>query len=223
MDPGIGDQLDPHRGQPVLARGAAPDQATGAVLAIHGRGGSAGDILGLVDELADGRLALLAPQASGSSWYPLSFLAPLEDNEPHLSSALASLERLVERLDQRGIPSSSVLIVGFSQGACLTLEYVARHPRRFGGVAALTGGLLGPRGRDWSALAGDLEGTPTLLAAGDPDPYVPWWRVEESAKVLERLGAETTLCRYPGLGHTVSDEEMERLRALAAALPSAAR
>ncbi|MDX1644678.1 MAG: dienelactone hydrolase family protein [Thermoanaerobaculia bacterium] len=211
----------PHAGFRVATAGAPVEEANGAVVLLHGRGGSARDILGLAREIARPDLAYLAPQAVGNSWYPLSFLAPLEANEPHLSSALEVVDAIVRNLAERSVASGSILLAGFSQGACLTLEYVARHPRRYGGVTALTGGLLGPPERDFRSLAGDLAGTPVRLAAGDPDPHVPWERVEQSARVLERLGAATAIERYPGLPHTIHPDEIGHLRQLAARISSA--
>lgn len=213
------DLSGPHAGYRIATAGRPIEEASGAVILVHGRGGSADDILGLRHEIPRDHLAYLAPQARGNTWYPLRFLAPLEDNEPHLSSALGVLDELIAGLAERSISSRSVLLIGFSQGACLTSEYIARHPRRYGGVAVLTGGLLGPRARDWSTLDGDLAGTPVLLGAGDPDPHVPWRRVEESAEVLERMGAQVTLRRYPGLGHAIHRDEIEHLKRLVAALP----
>lgn len=209
----------PHAGYRIATAGAPADEARGAVVLVHGRGGSAEEILGLADEIPHPSLAYLAPQANGNTWYPQSFLAPLASNQPHLSSALAVLDEVIEHLAQRSIPSRSVLLVGFSQGACLILEFVARHPRRYGGVAALTGGLIGPPERAFRSFDGDLAGTPVLLAAPDPDPHVPWARVEQSAEVLERLGAAVTLRRYPGMGHTINRDQVEHLRDLVDRIP----
>jgi predicted esterase len=185
---------------------------------VHGRGASAESILALGAEVVGDdpgrrRVALVAPRASGHSWYPHSFLAPLEDNEPWLSSGLAALGELVADLEADGIPPERVVVAGFSQGACLALEFAARNPRRYGGVAGLTGGLIGPPGTP-RGDAGSLAGTPVFLGAGDPDPHVPWARVEESAEALGRLGAEVTLRRYPGLPHTVNREEIEAVRGM---------
>ncbi len=197
----------PHQGQPVVRTGAPPGEARAAVVLLHGRGADADDILGLAGPLRCPGVAYLAPQAAGRTWYPYSFLAPLEANEPWLSSALACVDEIVGELAGEGIAADRVLLAGFSQGACLTLEYAARHPRRYGGVVAFTGGLIGPPGtpRDYP---GSLDGTPAFLGAGDPDPHVPWTRVEESATVLSRLGAEVQVARYPGLGHAIADEEL---------------
>jgi predicted esterase len=203
----------PHGGGRVATSGRPLAEASGAVVLVHGRGASAEDILTLAAELDRPDLANLAPQAAGGTWYPQSFLAPLAANEPGLSSALAVLAALVARVEAAGIPAARLVLAGFSQGACLALEFAARHPRRYAAVAGLTGGLIGPAGtpRDY---AGSLAGTPVLLAAGDPDPHVPWARVEETARVLGGLGARVDLRRYPGLPHTVNGEEIAALRAL---------
>jgi predicted esterase len=210
-----GQPRGPHQGEPVLRAGAAPGEAAAAVLLLHGRGADAGDILGLAEPLWQPDVAYLAPQAAGHTWYPYSFLAPLEANEPWLSSALARVGELVDHLAAEGVPAQRVLLAGFSQGACLTLEYAARHPRRYGGVVAFTGGLIGPPGtpRDYP---GSLDGTPTFLGAGDPDPHVPWARVEESAAVLSRMGAAVQVARYPGLGHAIADDELAHAREILA-------
>lgn len=208
---------DPHAGQPVRTWGVPVESAPGAVIALHGRGASAGDILGLARAMALPRLAWLAPQARGGAWYPYSFLAPLEENQPGLDSALRLITGVVETLLRAGCRRERIALLGFSQGACLATEYLARHAARHGGLAAFTGGLIGPPGTRF-AYPGSLAGTPCLLAAGDPDPHVPWPRVEESAKVLGALGGEVTLRRYPGLPHVVNDDEIAQARALLAPL-----
>jgi predicted esterase len=208
---------DPHRGLAIAAAGAPLAEARAAAILVHGRGGSARDILGLAAELDRPGVAWLAPQAAGNSWYPESFLAPLGSNQPHLDSALAALARIVDRVADEGPGVRRLALIGFSQGACLALELAARRARRFGAVAGLTGGLIGPPGtaRDYP---GSLAGTPVLLAAGDPDPHVPWSRVEESAAVFTGLGAAVDLRRYPGLPHSINADEIERLDELLAAL-----
>ena len=208
---------DPHRGQPVLERGRPLGAAAGVVILLHGRGASASDILGLADALGERSLAYVAPQAAGGTWYPHSFLAPLRDNEPWLTSALAAIAALVGRADQAGIPRSRVVVAGFSQGACLATEFVARHASRYGGLIAFTGGLIGPMGTRFQ-YQGDLGATPVFLGAGDPDPHVPWARVEESASVLSGLGAAVTVRRYPGLGHAIDQDEIDEARKIVSKL-----
>lgn len=206
-------ERDPHGGQRVVAAGRALGEASAAMILVHGRGASAESILQLAHELGRPDFAFLAPQASGYTWYPYSFLAPLEANEPYLTSALGRVDAVVEHVLDAGVPAERLLLLGFSQGACLTLEYVARHARRYGGVAGLTGGLIGPEGtpRDY---AGSLDGTPVFLGTSDPDPHVPVARVEETARVLRQLGAQVTTRVYPGRGHTVNEDELEHVRAM---------
>lgn len=201
----------------VLAAGTPLGQATAAMILVHGRGASAEDILGLGRELGRPDLAYLAPQAEGYSWYPYSFLAPIERNEPGLSNGLALLGHLVERLGSEGIPPERTVLLGFSQGACLTLEYAARNARRFAGVAGLSGGLIGPPGtpRDYP---GTFGGTPVFLGCSDRDPHIPLERVKETTEVLTRMGAQVTERIYPAMGHTVNEDEMEQVRSLLAGL-----
>ena len=185
--------------------------AKAAVILVHGRGASAEDILSLAEELSFPEFAYLAPDAAGHSWYPYSFLAPFEQNQPWLDSALRLLGKIVEDAIAGGIPRNKIALVGFSQGACLSTEFVARNAARYGGLIAFTGGLIGPPGTQF-AYSGDLAGTPCFLGAGDPDAHVPWARVEESAAVLAKLGGEVTLRRYPGMPHTINEDEIEHAR-----------
>jgi phospholipase/carboxylesterase len=204
---------DPHQGQPVLAAGQPLDRAKAAMVLLHGRGATAQGILSLADELGHSGFAYLAPQALANSWYPLSFLAPLDRNEPYLSSALSGISHVVESLTQAGIPDERIALLGFSQGACLALEFAARHARRYGGVFGLSGGLIGPDGtsRDY---AGSMAGTPVFLGCSDADPHIPSERVIESAEVFRRLGAEVTARLYPRMGHTVNQDELDFVRTM---------
>ena len=204
---------DPHRDEALLRYGAPLDKSAGAVILLHGRGGSAEDILSLAREIHQPELAYLAPQAALHSWYPYSFLAPIEQNQPWLSSALRRVESVLELVTQSGITTTQIVIAGFSQGACLATEFVASHPKRYGGLLAFTGGLIGPPGADLKH-EGSFDGMPAFLGSGDPDPHVPWHRVEESARVLGQMGAITTLRRYQGRSHTISNEELELGRRL---------
>lgn len=202
-----------HDGGAVLQAGIPLDKARLAVVLLHGRGSSAEDILGLGSAFELPNVAYLAPQAAGHTWYPLSFLAPREANEPYLSSALAKVEAIVRSLEQVGFGSDRIVIAGFSQGACLSTEFVASHPARYGGLIAFTGGLIGPPG-SLHTPAGELAGTPALLCSGDPDSHVPWQRVEESATILNAMGAKVTTKRYPGRPHTITQEEIKLGRSL---------
>jgi len=204
---------DPHRDQPVLTAGRKLSEAAGVIILVHGRGASAEDILQLRDELDYPELAYVAPQAAGNSWYPYSFLAPIEQNEPWLTSALNKLKNIVGNITREGIPQDKIVIAGFSQGACLATEFVARNAANSGGLIAFTGGLIGPPGTDFR-YSGSLSGTPAFLGAGDPDAHVPWQRVRESADVLSALGADVLLRRYPGMPHTISRQELEEARRL---------
>jgi len=206
IDPG-----SPHRDSKILERGAALDEAAGAVILLHGRGASAEDILVLGEHLRLMGVALLAPEAAGHTWYPNSFLAPIASNEPWLTSALELVHHLVSRCGTAGIGTERVVIAGFSQGACLASEFVARYPQRYGAVLAFTGGLIGPPGSDLHH-AGELSGTPVLLSSGDPDPHVPWSRVEETAQQLRAMGAAVRVERYRGRPHTVLPEELQMAR-----------
>jgi phospholipase/carboxylesterase len=208
-----GVKTSPHRGQPVVTAGRPLAEADAAVVLVHGRGATAESILTLADELGRPEPAYAAPQAAGSTWYPYSFLAPIERNEPYLSSALELLESVLAKIEAAGIPPERTVLLGFSQGACLALEFAARHAQRFGGVVALSGGLIGPPGtrRDY---AGAFDGTPVLLGCSDHDPHVPEERVHESAEVFRRMGAGVTERIYPGLGHTVNQDELSWVRDL---------
>lgn len=205
--------LDPHATQPMLHTGAPLASATGAIVLLHGRGGSASDILTLAGPLHHEGIAFLAPQAAGHTWYPNSFLAPRAANEPWLTSALARVASTIESIEAASIPRSRVLIAGFSQGACLATEFVASNPARYAALIVFTGGLIGPLDADLRH-SGSLEGTPALFLSGDPDPHVPWPRVQASAAELDRMGARITAHRYPGRPHTISADELEHARRL---------
>jgi predicted esterase len=213
---------DPHRGQPVARAGQPLARATAAMVMVHGRGGSAEDILSLSRELDVAGFAYLAPQAAGQTWYPYSFLSPIEQNEPGISSGLGAIAAALETLERAAIPAERAVLLGFSQGACLSLEFAARAARRYGGVAGLSGGLIGPEGtpRDYS---GSLAGTPVFLGCSDVDPHIPAPRVAETAAVLRRLGGEVDMRIYPGMGHTVNEDEVEAVRAIMRAVIESAR
>jgi len=206
---------DPHAGQPVLRFGPPTDEARIVAILLHGRGASAEDILGLAPQFTATGVAYLAPQAAGSTWYPYPFLAPLQQNEPWLGSALRVVAGLVDGLGQHGVPPDRIAIMGFSQGACLTLEFVARHARRYAAAVAFTGGLIGAPGTPRN-YTGSFAGTPILIGSSDVDPHVPIDRVRGSTAVLSRMGAEVDERIYPRMGHTINADELEAADALLA-------
>jgi phospholipase/carboxylesterase len=195
---------------PVLEAGEPLNRARGAMILAHGRGATAEDIMTIAAELQHPGFAYLAPQAAGNAWYPYPFTAPLDSNEPYLSSALEVLEVLLARVEVT-VPAERVILLGFSQGACLTLEFAARHARRYGGVVGFSGGLIGPDGtpRDYQ---GGFDGTPAFLGCSDVDPHIHKHRVVEAAEVFKRMGADVTMRLYPGMGHTVNEDELEAAR-----------
>lgn len=203
---------DPHAAMPIEGAESARGSDRAALVLVHGRGASAREMLAFAESLAAHGVRLLAPQAAGHTWYPQRFLAPLEANEPWLSSALAKLGTIAAALEADGIRPERIVWFGFSQGACLASEFIARNPRRWGGLVAAVGGRIGPPGTDF-ADPGDLARTPIYLGAGDPDPHVPWMRVEESAAAFERQNGAVTLRRYPGFPHAVPPEALEFARA----------
>jgi predicted esterase len=203
----------PHGGERVLMEGAPLETAAGALIAIHGRGGGAEDIIALAREIAPPNVTIVAPQAAGNTWYPYPFLAPTERNEPYLSSALRTVADLVAQVGEHGIPPEQIAVMGFSQGACLALEAAARNARRYAAVIGFSGGLIGPPGTSFD-FAGSLDGTPVFLGCSDVDPHIPKERVEESAVALNRLGAAVDVRLYPGMSHTVNRDELEAARSI---------
>lgn len=192
----------------VIIAGKKISDAKKALVMLHGRGASAGDIMTLGNYLNVKDHAWFVPQATNHTWYPYSFLAPSQQNEPWLSSAIALLNEIVTDIQQSGIATEQIYFVGFSQGACLTLEYVTRHARRWGGVAAFTGGLIGDKINP-SIYHGDFMQTPVFIGSSDPDPHVPVDRVLDSATLLRSMHASVTEKIYPNMGHTVAMEEIE--------------
>ena len=212
-----GNILGPHQGQPVRHSGEPLDRARAAMIMIHGRAASAEDILELTGELHKHGFAYFAPQAADQSWYPNSFLAPIPSNEPGLSSGLAVIASLFSQLSDAGIPPERTILLGFSQGACLSLEFVARNARRYGGVAVLSGGLIGPEGTPRN-YPGSLAGTPIFLGCSDIDPHIPKARVEQSAEVLRRMGGDVTVRLYPRMGHTINHDEIRFVQHMMSAI-----
>ena len=197
----------------MLETGEPLAKARAAMVLVHGRGATAEDIMTLAADLMHPGFAYLAPQAAGSAWYPNPFTAPLAANEPYLSSALGVLENLLGRIEAT-IPAQRIILLGFSQGACLALEFAVRHARRYGGLVGLSGGLIGPAGtpRDYP---GSFEGTPAFLGCSDIDPYIEKDRVLEAATVLKQMNSRVTVRFYPGMGHT---EEIESAREIVEAI-----
>jgi len=199
----------PHRGQPVLATGRPLDEAKAAMVLVHGRGATAQSILELGGVLGHPDFAYLAPQASGNTWYPYSFLAPIAQNEPGITSGLRAVAAVVAAIEAAGIPAEKIIIGGFSQGACLASEFVARQARRYGGLLAFSGGLIGPPGtpRDY---VGSLAGMPVFIGCSDVDPHIPLVRVTETADTLTQLDASVVKKVYPGMGHTIIQDEIDQ-------------
>jgi phospholipase/carboxylesterase len=197
----------------IIAAGVPLARADKAVILLQGRGATAADIFSLTDHFAQNDLAYVAPQAPGNSWYPHSFLAPLEDNEPALSEALATVGELIESLAKDGVAPERVVLLGFSQGGCLALEYAARHARRYAAVIGLSAGLIGPAHRERN-YAGSLVGTPVFLGCGDLDDHIPLERVKGSTKVLRDLGGEVKQRIYRGMGHGINDDEIAEVQSM---------
>jgi phospholipase/carboxylesterase len=209
----------PHQSQPLVTGGADPEAAEAAVVAVHGRGATAESILDLAREVSADRddVALLAPQAARNTWYPNSFLEPTERNEPGFGSGLRAVGDAVATATDAGVPAERVLVVGFSQGACLSSEFFARNARRYGGFAALSGGLHGPEDTP-REYEGSLDGTPVFLGCSDRDPHIPLERVHETRDVFEGLGADVDERIYEGMGHGVNEEELRVVSGMVADL-----
>lgn len=204
-----------HHGQPILSAGVPLAEARAALVLIHGRGATAESILALGQELDTPGFVYLAPQAANFAWYPERFIAPVQRNEPWLSSALHLLDDLLEHLAGAGIPAERTVLLGFSQGGCLALEYGARRSRRYGGLVALSGALI-ENGDQPRAYAGSLAGTPAFLGCSDSDMHIPVERVRRSTRLLADLGAAVTERIYPRMGHTVNEDEITAVRELLA-------
>ena len=196
----------------MVSAGAPLDDADAVVIMVHGRNAAPRNILELIDRFQRPRVACVAPAAAGGTWYPNSFMAPRASNEPGLSSALAMLEALVTATIERGVPTNKIVLLGFSQGACLTSEFVLRHPRRYGGVAIFSGGVIGVPGSTWDDVTASLDGTPMFFGCSDIDAHIPKERVLESAALFQRLGARVMCTLYPGMGHLVNDDEIHALQ-----------
>jgi len=210
--------MNPHAGQPVETRGPRPEEARAAVIMIHGRNAMPRSILELVSLIGLKDVHYVAPAAANNTWYPFSFLSEVAKNEPGISSGYAVIDGLVSDLLARGLSRDRILLLGFSQGGCLASTWAARNAARYGGVFALSAGLIGPPGTEWS-FPGTFEGTPVFLGCSDIDNHIPKERVEESAEVFRRMGAEVTMRIYPNMAHTVNNDEVLFIRQILTGIP----
>lgn len=206
--------MEPHANQPVVFAGAPVESAKAVLIMVHGRNAAPKNILELIERFDRPEIACAAPAAAGGTWYPNSFMAERSSNEPGLSSALAMLDSLVERLISQGFSSKRIALLGFSQGACLTSEFVLRHPRRYGAVAIFSGGLIGPPGTTWDDVSGSYDGMPMFFGCSDIDSHIPKERVIDSELVFRRLDANVKRTLYPGMAHLVNDDEIRELQTL---------
>ncbi len=211
--------MHPHADQPLVTRGRPLGEGAAAMILVHGRGATPDNILELADALPHPDFTYLAPAASGNTWYPYSFMADIPSNEPGISSGLAVLDSLVERVMEAGVPARRIVLAGFSQGACLMSEFAVRRARRYGGILAFSGGLIGPPGTVWSQ-EGDFDGTPAFFGCSDVDAHVPRSRVDESARVLAGMGAKVEKRIYPGMGHLINEDEIAFARSVVEAVGS---
>jgi len=198
---------------PVRTMGVPLEKARAAMVMVHGRGATAESILSLVPALTPQGFAFLAPQASGNTWYPNSFMAPIPSNEPGISSGIAAIADVIAMISDAGIPLEKTMLLGFSQGACLSVEYAARNAARYGGIAVLSGGLIGPDGTPRNYV-GSFDDTPVFFGCSDIDGHIPALRVTESASALRHMGARVTMKLYPGMGHLVNEDEIAAVNSI---------
>lgn len=209
--------LAPHADQPWVMTGAPLGEGRVVVIAMHGRGAGPRNILDVAPAIGNAQVTFLAPAAAGGAWYPRGFMAPIEDNEPGITSAISVVHALMDEALAHGVPTERIVLMGFSQGACLVSTAALRRSARYGGVLVYSGGLIGPPGTSWSTVGG-FAGTPIFFGCSDIDGHIPADRVRESAAHLERMGAAVTLRLYPGMGHAINDEEVAFGRDLLASL-----
>jgi predicted esterase len=207
--------MKPHAGEPLTSAGMPLGQGSAVMIMVHGRNAGPQNVLDLVPRFERSDFTYLAPAAAGRTWYPLSFMAEREKNEPGISSGLWVLEQLIAEVVARGIPKTRIMLLGFSQGACLTAEFAVEHADRYGGVILYSGGVIGAPGTTWT-YPGSFGGTPVFLGCSDVDAHVPKTRVDESAALFTRMGATVTERIYPGMGHLVNDDEIAFTRDLMA-------
>ncbi|MGE8339467.1 MAG: alpha/beta hydrolase [Flavobacterium sp.] len=197
----------------ILTDGIPLNEAKKALILIHGRGASAHDILSIAKHLKVDDFALVAPQAENRTWYPYSFLAPLNENEPSFSKSLEAIHKVVVAIQQNGIEKENIYFLGFSQGACLALEFTTRNAAKYGGIVAFTGGLIGDQVYE-NHYSGNFENTPVFIGTSDPDFHVPVERVHATEELMEKMGADVTKKIYPNMGHTISQDEINCANAL---------
>ncbi|WP_273837192.1 dienelactone hydrolase family protein [Halococcus sp. PRR34] len=207
----------PHQDHPLVTAGAPFDVAEAALVLVHGRGATAQSIVQMADEFHQDGVAYLAPQAARNTWYPNAFTAPVESNEPGRMSGLQAIDDAVSTANEAGIPTDRVMVLGFSQGACLASEFVARNPMRYGGLAVLSGALIGDI-VDQDDYDGDLEGMSVFLGCSDVDPHIPENRVHESAAIFEQLNGDVTKRLYEGMGHGINQDEIDQVSTMVAGL-----
>ncbi len=204
--------MEPHANQPVVYDGAPLDSAGAVLIMVHGRNAAPKNIVELIPRFDRPSVACVMPTAAGGTWYPFSFMAPRDTNEPGLTSALTMLNALVEGVMARGVPAHKIVLLGFSQGACLMSEFAMRHPRRYGGVVIFSGGLIGEPGATWDDVTGSFTDVPMFFGCSEVDGHIPKERVLDSAALFTRLGARVTCTLYPGMGHLVNDDEIRALQ-----------
>lgn len=203
----------PHQNQEAVTTGSGLEDARSAMILVHGRGASPQGMLLLAEKFDRPDIHYRAIQAKGQTWYPRSFLAPQKMNEPGISSGLQAIYDAIKKLNEAGIPANRIILLGFSQGACLTTEFAARHPQKYGAVIGLSGGLIGEE-VDPQNYSGSLERTPVFLGCSDRDPHIPTDRVEETEHILKQLNGAVTKRIYKGMGHTVNQDEIQFIKRL---------
>lgn len=207
----------PHQNQQIVTGGVDIDEAKIAMILIHGRGASAQSMLMFADEFNQEDIHYRAIQAKGHTWYPRSFMAPKEMNQPGIKSGLQAIYDQIADLNNKGITTNKIVLLGFSQGACLTTEFAARHPQRYGGIIGFSGGLIGEN-INTQNYQGSMEQTPVFLGCSDRDPHIPQERVDLTEKVFGKIGANITKKIYVGMGHTVNQDEIDHVNQLLSSL-----